>query len=201
MSRASPRVLAEADLRDRLDERAHQLRRQRRTRVDRAGARCAARCSPARSRSSASSIRRAMSGCDAAASSAGQRASSGTQNTFSADVLVAVLEDLCAAARAPRCSRRWLGSESSASSSWRRCSNASEMYFRNSRPEHEVLVLGRLDRAAQLVRRLEQRRAVRAVCRIRAHSTRTVAREAACVTRWARESIGARINVCGVHRC
>ena len=77
------RVRAEADLGDRLHERPHQLGGERRAGVDARQHVPQACGSPARSRSSASSMRRAMSGCDAAASSASHRALSGTQNTFS----------------------------------------------------------------------------------------------------------------------
>ena len=55
------------------------------------------------------------------------------------------------------------GSQSSASSSAAALLERVRDVLQEQQPEHEVLVLGRLDRSAQLVRRLEQRRAVRAV--------------------------------------
>jgi len=75
------RILAEPDLRHRLDEGAHQFGRQRRTGVD-AGQHIAEVRVLRSIALRASSIRRAISGCDAAARSASQRAPSGTQNTF-----------------------------------------------------------------------------------------------------------------------
>ena len=67
------------------------------------------------------------------------------------------------AAPGPRRSRRWLGSRELglelAAAQLERVGDV----LQEQQAEHEVLVLGRLDAAAQLVRRLEQRRGVRSV--------------------------------------
>ncbi len=161
MSRACSWIVTEADLGDRLDQRAHQLGRERRAGVDarqhvpQAGFSCSIALR-------ASSIRSAMSGCERPPAASPTARPRGTQKTFSPAYSSRSSSDSRRPAPGPRRSRRSSGRRApprarrGAARTSPRCTSG-----RSARAPGACTRPTR--RAAQLVRRLEERRAVRTI--------------------------------------